>query len=82
MIPDAANPILHFQFLHIISYVMLPSSLVSLVFVLTSVSTYILFLPFCLPVFDVNGQTSLFVGLLYDLLYSYVLLIRLIRRLF
>jgi len=27
--------------------------------VLTLVSTYILFLPFCLPVFDVNGQTSL-----------------------
>jgi len=27
------------------------------VVVLTSVSTYVLFLPFCLPAFNVNGQT-------------------------
>jgi hypothetical protein len=48
-------------------------SLVSLVDVLTSFSTCILFLPFSLLVFDVNGQTSLIVLLLCDLLYSYVL---------
>jgi len=57
-------------------------SLVFLVVVLTSVSTYILFLPFCLLAFDVNGQTSLIFVLLCNLLYSYVILIHLIHRLF
>jgi hypothetical protein len=52
------------------------------VVVLTSVSTYILFLLFSLLVFDVNGQTSLIFVLLCDLLYSYVLLIHLIHHLF
>ena len=56
--------------------------LVFLVVVLTSVSTYIPFLPFSLLAFDVNGQTSLIFVLLCDLLYSYVLLIHLIHRLF
>jgi len=42
------------------------------VVVLTSFSTYILFLPFSLLAFDVNGQTSLIFELLCDLLYSYV----------
>ena len=56
---DAASPILYFQFLHAISYIHLPiCCLVSLVVVLTSVSTYILFLPFPLPAFVVSGQTS------------------------
>jgi len=49
-------------------------SLVSLVVVdwigLTSFSTYKLLLPFSLPTFDVNGQTSLIVVLVCDLLYS------------
>jgi hypothetical protein len=36
---------------------------------------YIFFLPFSIPAFDVNGQTSLIFVLLCDLLYSYVLLI-------
>ena len=40
------------------------------------------FLPFSLPAFDVNGQTSSIVVLLRDLLYSYVLLIHPIHRLF
>ena len=40
------------------------------------------FLPSSLPAFDVNGQTSLIIVLLYDLLYSYVLLIHLIHHLF
>jgi len=47
-------------------------SLVFLVVVLTSVSTYILLLPFSLPAFDVNGQTSLIFVLLCNLLYSMV----------
>jgi hypothetical protein len=54
---DAVSPILYFQFLHIISYVIFPS-LVSLVVFLTSVSTYTLFLPFSLLTFDVNGQST------------------------
>jgi len=72
---DAASPILYFQFLYIIYYYHLAiCSLVFLVVVLTSVSTCILFLPFYLPSFDVNGQTSLIFELLCDLLCSYVLL--------
>jgi len=47
-----------------------------------SCDLYTFFLPFSLPAFDVNGQTSLIVVLLCDLLYSYVLLIHLIHRLF
>jgi len=47
----------------------LPSSRVSIGFHLYT------FLPFSLPAFDVNGQTSLIFMLLCDLLYSYVLLI-------
>jgi hypothetical protein len=43
---------------------------------------YTFFLPFSLPAFDVNGQASLIFVLLCDLLYSYVLLIHLIHRLF
>ena len=45
-------------------------SLVSIVVVLTLVSTYKLLLPFSCLAFDVNGQTSLIVVLLCDLLYS------------
>jgi hypothetical protein len=43
--------------------------LVFLVVVLTWASTCILFLPFYLLSFDVNGQTSLILELLCDLLY-------------
>ena len=57
-------------------------SLVSLVVVLISVSIYVLFLPSSLPAFVVNGQTSLIFVLLYDLLYSCVLFVHLIHRLF
>jgi len=73
-----------FIFSFFISFLMyLPiSSLVSLVVVLASVSTYIPFLPFSLPAFDVNDQTSLIFVLLCNLLYSYVLLIHLIHHLF
>jgi len=79
---DAVSPILYFQFLHVI-YCHLPLySLVSAVVMLTSVSAYIHFLPFSLPAFNVSGQTSLIFVLLCDLLYSYVLLIHLIHRLF
>jgi hypothetical protein len=56
--------------------------LVSLVVFLTSVSTYILCLPFFLLAFDVNGQTNLIFVLLCNLLCSYVLLVYLIHRLF
>jgi hypothetical protein len=49
---------------------------------LTSVSTYILILPFSPQAFDVNGQNSLIFVFLCDLLYSYVLLIHIIHRLF
>ena len=48
--------------------------------VLKSVSTYILFLPFSLPAFVVNGQTSLIFVILCDLIHYYVLLIHLIHR--
>jgi hypothetical protein len=57
MILDAVNPILYFQYYFLCH---LPiCSLVSLVVFLTSVSTYILFLPFSLLAFDVNGQNQL-----------------------
>jgi hypothetical protein len=48
-------------------------SLVFLVVVLTSVSTYILYLPFSLPAFDVNGQASLILVyyIIYYILISY-----------
>jgi hypothetical protein len=72
-----------FIFSFFISLYHLPiCSLVFVVVVLTSVSTNILFLPFSLLAFDVNSQASLFFVLLCDLLYSYVLLIHLIHRLF
>jgi hypothetical protein len=54
--------------------------LLSLVVFLTSVSTCILFLPFFLLAFDVNGQTDLIFVLLCNLLCSYVLLVYLKRR--
>jgi len=49
---------------------------------MTHLTLMYLFLPFSLPPFEVNGQTSLIVVLLCDLLYSYVLLIDLTHRLF
>ena len=52
---DTASQNLYFQFLHVICC-HLP---ISLVVLLTSVSTYILFLQFYLSAFNVNGQTSL-----------------------
>jgi hypothetical protein len=55
---------------------------VSLVVFFSSVSTYILFLPFSLLALDVNGQTNLIFVLLCNFLCSYVLLIYLIHRLF
>jgi hypothetical protein len=57
-------------------------SLVFLVVLLTSVSTYIHFLTFSLLAFDVNGQTSLIFERVCNLLFSYALLIHLIHRLF
>ena len=69
-IPDAANPVLYFQFLHVISCHLPICSLVSLVVVLTLVSTYVLSLPFSLLAFDVSGQTSLIV-VIYCVLMSY-----------
>jgi hypothetical protein len=41
--------------------------LVSLVVFLTLVSTCIIFLPFFLLAFDVNGQTNLILGIIYQL---------------
>jgi hypothetical protein len=49
---------------------------------LTSDCTYILFLPYSLQAFDVNGQANLFFLLLYGLLYSYVFLALPVHRLF
>ena len=49
--------------------------LVFLMFLLTSVSIYIVFKPFSLLTFDVNGQTNLTFVILCSLLCSYVLLI-------
>jgi hypothetical protein len=49
--------------------------LVSLVVFLTPVSTCILFLPFFLLPFDVNGQTNIIFVLLCNWLCSYVLLV-------
>jgi hypothetical protein len=83
MILDAVSPILYFQFLHIIAYVVfpsvlgLPSGLLNIGFQL-----YTFFLPFSVLAFDVNGRTNLIFVLLCNLLCSYVLLIYLIRRLF
>jgi len=83
MILDAANPILYFQFLRIISYVIFPSVHWSPLWSYWHRFPLIyLFLPFSLPAFNVNSQSSLIVVLLCDLLYSYVLLIHLIHRLF
>ena len=79
---DAANPILYFQLLHLIPYVIFPSVLWSRLWSYWHRFSLIYFLPFSLPPFDVNGQPSLIVVLLCDLLYSYVLLIHLIHRLF
>ena len=80
---DSANPILYFQILHVISYVIFPSVLWSPLWSYWHRFPLIyFFLPLSLPAFDVNGQTSLIVVLLCDLLYSYVLLINLIHRLF
>ena len=78
---SATNPTLYFQFLRVISYVIFPSVLWSPLWpYLHRFPLIFFFLPFSLPPFDVNGQTSLIVVLLCYLLHSYVLLIRLIHR--
>ena len=79
MILDAANPVLYFQFLHVVSYVIFPSVHWSPLRLCWHQFPLIYF--FYHSAFDVNGQASLIV-LLCDLLYSYVLLIHLIHHLF
>ena len=75
-----SNSLFSFSSCHLLCHLPV-CSLVFLVVVLTSVSTCILFSPFSLPTFNVNGQTSLIFVLLCNLLYSYFLLINLIHRL-
>jgi hypothetical protein len=71
-----------FSFLVSFLYHLPICSLVSLVVVLASVSTCRPFLPFSLPAFYVNVQTSLIFVLLCGLFYSGDLLIHLVNRLF